>query len=138
MHKEYELVNVKQPEQKRQEEDALTGLTEVENAVVDYVEHSEEPVTLDVLKKHFSGADSILDSLAKKGVLAVNLQGIITVVGNTYEGTLSDKGDPLSSDEDVRSSFSRTMGQGSDDELDYERAFQDPESVSWARIKNKR
>lgn len=81
MHKEYELVNVKQPEQKRQEEDELTGLTEVENAVVDYLEHSEEPQTIEDLDKQFSGADSIVDSLTQKGVVYVDTQGFINLKG---------------------------------------------------------
>jgi hypothetical protein len=131
MHKEYDLVTVHPPEKERQEEDALTGLTEVENAVVDYIEHSEEPVTLDILNQHFSGADSIIETLAGKGVVAVNTQGIITVVSRTFEGELKSKENPLDADEDVRSSFSRTMGRNTDDDFDYEKVYQNPSSVSW-------
>jgi hypothetical protein len=131
MHKEYNLVSVLPPKQERQEADALTGLTEVENAVVDYIERSEEPVTLDILNKQFSGADSIIETLAEKGVVAVNPQGIITVVSRAFEGELKSKENPLDADEDVRTSFSRTMGRNTDDDFDYERVYQDPESVSW-------
>jgi hypothetical protein len=130
MHKEYDLVSVLPPKQEGQEEDALTGLTEVENAVVDYIEHSEEPVTLDILNKHFSGADSIVETLAEKGIVAVNPQGIITVVSRAFEGELKSKENPLDADEDVRSSFSRTMGRSNEDDFDLDRAYQDPSSVS--------
>jgi len=138
MHKEYELVSVLPPKQERQEEDALTGLTEVENAVVDYIDHSEEPVTLEILNKHFSGADSIIDTLAQKGIVAVNTQGIITLVNRTPEGELKDKENPLDADEDIRTSFSRSMRQRDQDAYDSSMGdiFSNPESMSgWSKKK---
>jgi hypothetical protein len=132
-HKEYDLVNLNVTPVRQDSEDELTGLTEVENAVVDYIEHSEEPVTLDVLNRNFSGADSIVDTLTQKGIVVVNQNGVITLVNKAFEGELRDGEDPLEADEDVRTSFFKTMGRNNEDDFDLDRAYQDPDSVSSVR-----
>jgi len=135
-HKEYNLVNLDVVSQSRPEpEDEMTGLSEVENAVVEYIDHSEEPVTLDILNKHFSGANTIIDSLVEKKIVSVNPDGVITLVGNLsgLEDLDNDTENPLNADEDVRDTFSRTFRSSGQAEDEYGSSmgdiFNNPESM---------
>jgi hypothetical protein len=105
MHKEYELVTAKEPRVEKPEEDSLTGLTEVENGVVDYIEHSEDPVTIEDLNKNFSNAQDILDSLVNKKIVFIGNDGIITLSGPRNIETFEDEDEDFSSELGLRKTF---------------------------------
>lgn len=110
MHKEYGLVTAREPRIEKPEEDALTGLTEVENGVVDYIQQAEEPLTVDDLSKQFSNAQDIVDSLINKNVLYKDNEGFVSLSVPKNIESFEDE------DEDISSELGLRRATGIEDE----------------------
>jgi len=141
-HKEYGLVSMVEAPRAEENDYDLEGLTQVESAILEFISNSDTPTNVKEVNMHFSNADDIIDSLIQKGFITRD-GDVLTASSKAGSARLldtdnNDRENPLDADEDIRTSFSRSMRQRDQDEYDSSMGdiFSNPESMSgWSKKK---
>ena len=126
------------------EENPKRDLSSEEEKVLEFIGNQEEPIDYDSVIKfieddlyiHDEEAVEVITKLIEKDYITKNLENKLSVsLRQPEESDEEDEGltNPFSASREVEDAFRRTIGSRNNDEFDYERAYEDPSSMDWAR-----
>ena len=119
-------------------------LSPKEEKVLEFIGEHDTPVDQDEVVRfiedelylHDEETSKIISNLIEKDYITRNVENKLSVIIRSPE--ISDEEDyelrnPFSASREAEDAFKRTIGFRNNDELDYERAYEDPSSMDWYR-----
>jgi len=135
---------IENTEEEPEEKTYKYALSPEEEKVLEFIGENETPVDQDEVVRfiedelylHDEETSKIISSLIEKDYITRNTENKLSVILRSPE--ISGEEDyelrnPFSASREAEDAFKRTIGFRNNDELDYERAYEDPSSMDWYR-----